>query len=84
MKYFVTDEQREGTCYNEFYKGKWDEETFWKKDSLSLHDDVLFRIDEFEKAIVRVIPSPLVKLKYILHSGKKSVELYGKKIIKKQ
>ena len=57
MKYFVTDEQREGTWYHEFYKGKWDEETFWKKDSLSLHDDVLIRIDEFEKAIVRVIPS---------------------------
>ena len=56
MKYFVTDEQREGTCYHEFYKGKWDEKTFWKKDSLSLHDDILFRIDEFEKAIVRVIP----------------------------
>jgi hypothetical protein len=29
MKYFVTNKERQGTCYHEFYKGKWDEKTFW-------------------------------------------------------
>ena len=57
MKYFVTDEHREGTCYYEFYKGKWDEETFWKKDSIFLHDDVMFEMTNFEEAIIMVIPS---------------------------
>ena len=39
MKYFVKNSERESTCYHEFYKGKWDEKTFWKEDSLLLHDD---------------------------------------------
>lgn len=33
MKYFVTDRERDGTCYHEFYKGRWDGKTFWKEDS---------------------------------------------------
>lgn len=41
LKYFSTEENREGTCYHEFQKGRWDEHTFWKKDSLLLSDDVL-------------------------------------------
>nr|WP_288625771.1 hypothetical protein [uncultured Roseburia sp.] len=28
MKYFVTDRERDGTCYHEFYKGRWDGKTF--------------------------------------------------------
>lgn len=39
-KYFCTEEERQGTCYHEFQKGKWDEHTFWKEDSLLIHDDV--------------------------------------------
>ncbi len=40
-KYFCTEAERQGTCYHEFQKGKWDEHTtFWKEDSLLLHDDV--------------------------------------------
>ena len=57
MKYFVTDEQRVGTCYHEFYKGKWDEKTFWKNDSICLHDDILYRVSVFEEAIVAVLPT---------------------------
>lgn len=42
MKYFMMLDECKGTCYHEFYKGKWDEKTFWKNDSLYLHDDILF------------------------------------------
>lgn len=39
-KYFCRSAERQGTCYHEFQKGKWDEHTFWKEDSLLIHDDV--------------------------------------------
>lgn len=57
IKYFVIDSKRQGTCYHEFYKGKWDGITFWKEDSLSLHDDVLYECNGFTEAILAVIPS---------------------------
>lgn len=57
MKYFVTNENRQGTCYHEFYKGKWDGKTFWKDDSICLHDDILLECIGFEEAIRAVIPS---------------------------
>lgn len=57
MKYFVKDEQREGTCYHEFYKGKWDGKTFWKNDSICLHDDILCRVSAFEEALAAVLPA---------------------------
>lgn len=55
MKYFVFDYQREGSCYHEFYKGKWDQKTYWKADSIFLDDDFLFK--GFIDAIVEVVPS---------------------------
>ena len=42
MRYFVQNSERKGSCYHEFYKGKWDQKTFWKSDSICLHDDILF------------------------------------------
>lgn len=57
MKYFVRNSERESTCYHEFYKGKWDGKTFWKDDSLSLHDDIMFKNQGFIDAIVEVIPT---------------------------
>ena len=39
MKYFIFNNQRDGGSYHEFYKGKWDKKTFWKADSILLHDD---------------------------------------------
>ena len=45
MKYFCTEDKRVGTCYHEFQKGKWDEHTFWKEDSLLLSDDVLVDLE---------------------------------------
>ena len=50
MKYFCTEDKRVGTCYHEFQKGKWDEHTFWKEDSLLLSDDVLVDLEFFQQA----------------------------------
>ncbi len=55
MKYFVRNEQRVGGCYYEFYKGTWDGHTFWKNDSIFLHDDVM--TDGFIESIIEVIPA---------------------------
>ena len=55
MKYFVTDNEREGTCYHEFYRGKWDGYTFWKEDSLSIHDDIMVEHEGFTAAIKEIV-----------------------------
>lgn len=55
MKYFISNDQRIGSCYHEFYKGKWDEHTFWKNDSIFLHDDVM--TGGFVEAIIEVVPT---------------------------
>ena len=51
MKYFVTNADRIGSCYYEYYPGKWDEETFWNDASIYLHDDMLYRTKGFETAL---------------------------------
>ena len=56
MKYFIFNNQRNGSSYHEFYKGKWDEKTFWKADSILLHDDYLFD-NGFVDAIIDIIPT---------------------------
>ena len=55
MKYFCTVSNRVGTRYHEFYKGKWDDKTFWKSDSILLPDDTLIEL-EIYKAFAAVIP----------------------------
>lgn len=57
MKYFVENNERKSTCYHEFYKGKWDGNTFWKEDSLFLHDDIMFENKGFVDAVIEVIPT---------------------------
>lgn len=57
MQYFVYDYEREGTHYHEFYKGKWDEETFWHPDSISIDDNILYKNHELVDAIKTVIPA---------------------------
>ncbi|MBQ6795623.1 MAG: hypothetical protein IJO83_05705 [Clostridia bacterium] len=57
MKYFVFDKERESTCYHEFYKGKWDGKTFWKSDSISLHDNILYEHQGFTDAIMEIVPN---------------------------
>ena len=56
MKYFVFDKDRENTNYHEFYKGKWDEKTFWKSDSISLDDNILYEHPGFVDAIIGIVP----------------------------
>ena len=55
MKYFIYNNQRNGTCYHEFYKGKWDGKTFWKTDSILLDDEVLTK--GLVEAIIKVVPT---------------------------
>lgn len=44
-KFFCVESERKGTCYHEFQRGSWDEKTFWKEDSLFLHDDILQELE---------------------------------------
>ena len=57
MNSFVFDSERKGSCYHEFYKGQWDNKTFWKEDSISLHDDILFECPDFVDSILDIIPN---------------------------
>lgn len=41
MDKFIPAAKRQGSCYHEFYRGKWDGVSFWKEDSILLHDDLL-------------------------------------------
>lgn len=55
MKYFICENEREGTAYHEFFKGKWDN-TFWNPESILLHDDILTENRDFCKAIMKIVP----------------------------
>ncbi len=48
MKYFVTNDERRGTCYHEFTRGKWDGNTFWNDNSLYLRDDYMSDLKLYE------------------------------------
>ncbi len=54
MKYFCKDNERVGTCYHEFQKGKFNGTDFWKADSICIHDDIHCRIKlgELIKSVV--------------------------------
>ena len=54
MKYFIKNSQREGTFYHEFYKGHWDEKTFWSDNSIYLEDSHLCM--DLVDAITAVVP----------------------------
>lgn len=56
MKYFMNESEREDTAFHEFYRGKWDGKSFWRKDSILLHDDVLVEHKGFYKALYKAIP----------------------------
>ncbi len=56
MKYFINDNERDSTAYHEFFKGKWDGKSFWRKDSICLHDDVLVEHEGFYKALWNMVP----------------------------
>lgn len=53
VKYCCTEQQRKGSCYHEFQRGKF-KDTFWHEDSLLLHDDILYQLSlgEFFRNII--------------------------------
>lgn len=55
LKYCCTEAERRGTCYHEFKKGKFDGH-FWYKDSLLIHDDILYDL-RLGKLFRSVVPS---------------------------
>lgn len=56
MKYFVTKKDVNSSCYYEFFKGKWDEKTFWSEDSIYIDDDIVF-CNNIDTLITSVVPS---------------------------
>ena len=65
MKYFITERERDGTWYHEWFKGKHNGETFWNDDSILLsvetmrdigmYDffyDVIPNYDAYENAVI--------------------------------
>lgn len=45
MRYFCTEAERVNTCYHEFQRGWWDGKSFWKSDSLLMHDDIFYALN---------------------------------------
>ena len=56
LKFFVHDNEREGTAYHEFFKGKWDGETVWNHKSICLHYHTLVEHRGFYKALLSTVP----------------------------
>ena len=54
MRYFISSGQRQGTCYHEFFAGKWDGKSFWDEDSILIHDDLL--CEGFARALLQAAP----------------------------
>ncbi len=54
-RYFCPVSERKGTCYHEFYKGEWDNQTLWKPDSILIHDDTLANL-ELHKIFSAILP----------------------------
>ena len=81
MRYCTEPNERNGGSYHEFYRGKWNETTFWKKDSLLLHDDVLYSIDGFTSAISTVFPdySPAGEVEISMYQWRQIGELINPK-----
>lgn len=55
MNYFCKVSEKKGTCYHEWQKGKWDGKTFWKEDSLLLHDDLLVAL-KLGELLAEILP----------------------------
>ena len=51
MNYFVNSDERRGTCYHEFTRGKWDGRTFWSDESLYLRDDYMSDLKLYELVV---------------------------------
>lgn len=58
MKYFIDYKElpKHHSSFHEFYKGKWDEKTFWNCDSMYIHDDYFFYANGLIEAISTFCP----------------------------
>ncbi len=54
-KYFCRNQERQGTGYLEYTKGRWDKETFWQDDSMYLNID--FEILDYVQILQSVLPN---------------------------
>lgn len=54
-KLFVDSNSTVGTAYWEFAPGNWDNKSFGCKDSIYIHDDILFHSDFFD-VVLGIIP----------------------------
>lgn len=54
-KYFCSNQERQGTEYLEYTKGKWDKETFWQNNSMYLNID--FEIFDYVQILQAVLPN---------------------------
>lgn len=52
--YFIKPQDREGTVYHEFYRGKWKED-FWNKNSICIDDDDM--TGRFVELIKKFVPN---------------------------
>ncbi len=89
MKYFVSNDERKGTCYHEFYKGKWNLEVngFYCVDSIYLHDDILVGHSNFsyclqkhldnysDTGVTEIILEQWEKIKIYMMAYKNELEL---------
>ncbi len=70
MRYFINLNECKGTCYHEFYKGKWKEETFWSESSIYLHDDILLEnkllLKSFQKYILNYSDTGVTEINFEL------------------
>lgn len=55
MKYCCLNNERQGSCYFEFQKGKQDNWCFWMDDSLYLHADIVDEL-HISKLLMQVVP----------------------------
>ena len=56
MNYFITEAERNTTCYHEWSKGHFDGKSFWKSDSLLISEDTHYRLG-LEGLFRSVIPA---------------------------
>ena len=75
MKYFCKEEDRNGTDYHEFQKGKWYKQTFFDSHSILIRDDVFTDIG-LKALCEKCIPE------YDYYSGSVVTEAVWKKMLK--
>ena len=75
MKYFCKEEDRNGTDYHEFQKGKWYKQTHFDSHSILIRDD-LFREIGLKSLCEKCIPE------YDYYSGSVITEATWKKMLK--